>query len=127
MCVDAETLARAGRGRTPRARIAGSPRPAPAPPNRLLIIDGAYEGNETVPLARQLGYTPIVPPNPNRLFRWEYDRLAYRRRNEIEPLFRRLKGYHRLLCRYDKLDFLFMGFIVLALIVETSRFSVNRS
>jgi len=29
-------------------------------------------------------------------------------------------------CRFDKLDVLFTGFIVLALIVEALRFSVNR-
>ena len=30
-------------------------------------MDGAYEGDETLRLARQLGYTPIVPPNPKPL------------------------------------------------------------
>ena len=62
----------------------------PAPPDCLLLMDGAYEGDETLRLARQLGYTPIVPPNPNRLKPWALDRIAYRRRNEIERLFRRL-------------------------------------
>jgi len=76
-------------------------------------MDSAYEGDETLRLARQLGYTPIVPPNPNRLKPWELDRIAYRRRNEIERLFRRLKSYRRVFCRFDKLDVLFTGFIVL--------------
>ena len=39
----------------------------PAPPGCLLIMDRAYEGDETLQLARQLGYTPVVPPKPNRL------------------------------------------------------------
>ena len=60
-----------------------------------LIMDSAYEGDETLRLARELGYTPVVPPNPNRLAQWEYDKVIYRRRNEIERLFRRLKGYRR--------------------------------
>jgi transposase len=97
-----------------------------APPDCLLLMDGAYEGDETLRLARQLGYTPIVPPNPNRLNPWELDHVAYRRRNEIERLFRRLKGYRRVFCRYDKLDVVFTGFIVLALIAEGLRVSVNR-
>jgi transposase len=97
----------------------------PAPPDCLLIMDRAYEGDETLRLARQLGYTPVVPPNPNRKSPWEYDRAAYRRRNEIERLFRRLKSYRRVFCRFDKLDVLFTGFIVLALIIEALRFSVN--
>ena len=90
-----------------------------------LIMDAAYQGDETLRLARQLGYTPVVPPNPQRLAQWEYDRVVYRRRNEIERLFRRLKGYRRVFSRFDKLDVLFSGFIVLALIFEALRFSVN--
>ena len=89
-------------------------------------MDGAYEGDETLRWSRELGYRPVVPPNPNRLTPGDYDTLAYRRRNEIERLFRRLKGYRRVFCRFDKLDVLFTGFIVLALIVEALRFSVNR-
>jgi transposase len=98
----------------------------PVPAGCLLIMDSAYEGDETLRLARQLGYTPVVPPNPNRLEPWAYDRLAYRRRNQIERLFRRLKAYRRIFCRFDKLDALFAGFIVFALIIEALRVSVNR-
>jgi transposase len=90
-----------------------------------LIMDRAYEGNETLQLARELGYSPVVPPNPNRLDPWEYDRVLYRRRNEIERLFRRLKAYRRVFSRFDKLDVLFVGFIVFSLIFEALRFSVN--
>ena len=84
-------------------------------------MDCAYEGDETRELARELGYEPVVPPNPKRLRPWQYDRVAYRRRNEIERLFRRLKGYRRVFCRFDKLDVIFASFIVLALIVEALR------
>ena len=84
----------------------------PVPEGCYLIMDRAYHGDETLRLARQLGYVPVVPPNPNRLHPWEYDRIIYRRRNEIERLFRRLKGYRRVFCRFDKLDVLFTGFIV---------------
>jgi transposase len=98
----------------------------PVPAGCYLIMDSAYEGDETLRLARQLGYTPIVPPNPNRRNLWEYDRVIYRRRNEIERLFRRLKSYRRVFCRFDKLDALFTGFIVFALIIEALRISVNR-
>ena len=97
----------------------------PVPTDVYLIMDAAYQGDETLRLARQLGYTPVVPPNPQRLAQWEYDRVVYRRRNEIERLFRRLKGYRRVFSRFDKLDVLFSGFIVLALIFEALRVSVN--
>jgi transposase len=106
-----------------RERLQGG---GPVPAGLPLIMDSAYEGDETQRLARELGYAPVVPPNPNRRLPWDYDRAAYRHRNEIERLFRRLKGYRRVFCRFDKLDVLFTGFIVLALIVEALRFSVNR-
>jgi len=34
----------------------------------------------------------------------------YKRRNEIERLFRRLKGCRRIFSRFDKLDVMFMAF-----------------
>ena len=83
-----------------------------------LVMDRAYEGDETRQLALDLGFTPVVPPNQTRLAPWEYDREMYRRRNEIERLFRRLKGFRRIFSRFDKLDVMFLAFIHFALIVD---------
>ncbi len=55
-----------------------------------LLMDRAYEGNETRQLVLDLGMLPIVPPKSNRLQPWGYDRALYKKRNEIERLFRRL-------------------------------------
>ena len=85
---------------------------------RFLIMDRAYEGDETRELAEKLGYTPVVPPKSNRLDPWDYDRELYKRRNEVERLFRRLKGFRRLATRYDKLDIMFLAFIVIACIFQ---------
>jgi transposase len=60
-----------------------------------LIMDRAYEGAETRQLALEPGFIPVVPPKQNRITAWEYDRAMYKRRNEIERLFRRLKGFRR--------------------------------
>ena len=49
-----------------------------------LIMDRAYEGDETRQLALDLGFIPVVPPNPNRIAPWQYDRAMYRRRNEVD-------------------------------------------
>ena len=70
------------------------------------------------------GYTPVIPPKTNRRQPWDYNRQMYKRRNEVERLFRRLKGYRRVFTRYDKLDVIFLAFITLALIHDTLR-SVN--
>jgi transposase len=42
----------------------------------------------------------------------------YKQRNEVERLFRRLKGYRRIFSRFDKLDVVLMFFIHFALIVD---------
>jgi transposase len=57
-----------------------------------LIMDKAYEGNETRQLALDLGFVPVVPPLSTRVDPWTYSKAWYRRRNEIERLFRRLKA-----------------------------------
>lgn len=93
------------------------------PPNRplYLLMDKAYEGDETRQLALDLGFTPVVPPKTNRLEPWDYDREMYKRRNEVERLFRRLKGFRRIFSRFDKLDVMFAAFIHFALIVDALR------
>jgi transposase len=83
-----------------------------------LLMDRAYEGDETRQLALDLGFTPVVPPKANRIAPWTYDRNLYKRRNEIERLFRRLKGYRRIFSRFDKLDIMFKAFLNFALIVD---------
>jgi transposase len=78
-------------------------------------MDMAYEGDETRGLASLLGFRPVVPPNPQRLKPWKLDKKAYRERNQVERLFRRLKGFRRIFTRYDKLDALFSAFVTFAL------------
>jgi transposase len=106
-------------------KLLGGIGPLPAPLH--LIMDRAYEDNETLQLALDFGFIPVVPPRPQRLEPWQHDKAMYRRRNEIERLFRRLKGFRRIFSRFDKLDLVFLAFLHFALIVEALRylFSVN--
>jgi transposase len=83
-----------------------------------MVMDRAYEGDATRQLVLQLGFEPVVPPHPNRRHPWVYDRGLYRRRNEIERLFRRLKGFRRIFSRFEKLDLMFTAFIHFALIID---------
>ncbi|WP_155767013.1 IS5 family transposase [Xanthomonas hortorum] len=86
-----------------------------------LLMDRAYEGNETRQLALDLGFVPVVPPKSNRVEPWEYNREMYKRRNEVERLFRRLKGYRRIFSRFEKLDVMFLGFLSFVLVVDGLR------
>src|SRR5271156_980994 len=91
------------------------------PEEVCLLMDRAYEGDETRQLVLDLGMVPVVPPKSNRIEPWEYDRALYRKRNEIERLFRRLKGFRRIFSCFEKLDVVFVAFLYFALIVEALR------
>ena len=97
-------------------KLLGGIGPLPAPLH--LIMDRAYEDNETRQLALDFGYLPVVPPKCNRLEPWQYDKAMYKKRNEIERLFRRLKGFRRIFSRFEKLDIVFLAFLAFVLIVE---------
>ncbi|MFN8683405.1 IS5 family transposase [Paracoccus sp. P2] len=83
-----------------------------------MLMDRAYEGDETRQLVLDLGLEPVVPPKANRKKPWEYDRELYKRRNEVERLFRRLKGFRRIFSRFEKLDIMFRAFLNFVLIVD---------
>ena len=86
-----------------------------------MLMDRAYEGDETRQLVIDLGMIPVVPPKSNRITPWEYDRALYKKRNEVERLFRRLKGFRRIFSRFEKLDIVFLAFLHFALIFEALR------
>lgn len=83
-----------------------------------LLMDRAYEGNRTRAKSIDLGYIPVVPPKANRKDPWEYDKELYKKRNEIERFFLRIKRFRRVFTRYDKLDLVFSGFIYFAMIMD---------
>lgn len=81
-------------------------------------MDRAYEGDETRQMVLDFGFEPVVPPKSNRRNPWPYNRQIYKKRNEVERLFRRLKGFRRVFSRFEKLDTMFAAFIHIALIFD---------
>ena len=81
-------------------------------------MDKAYEGDETRQKAVAQGFIPVVPPKSNRKNPWEYDKKLYKQRNEIERYFLRLKRFRRVFTRYDKLDAMYAGFIIFAMLFD---------
>ena len=69
----------------------------------------------------KVGVVQVVPPKATRLDPWDYNREIYKRRNEIEQLFRGLKGFRRIFSRFEKLDVIMLGFILFALINDALR------
>lgn len=86
-----------------------------------LLMDSAYEGDETRTAAWARNFIPVVPPHPKRKQPWSFDKHWYRQRNEVERLFRRIKAYRRVLTRDDKLDVMFAAFVTIALLCERLR------
>ena len=92
------------------------------PPGEVaLLMDSAYQDNATRALAQQLGFVPVVPPNPQRREHWLLDKALYRRRNEVERLFRRIKAWRRVFTRYDKSDVMYA-----ALITQSTELKLKR-
>jgi len=81
-------------------------------------MDKAYEDDKTRSVAIENNFSPVVPPKSNRKEPWTYDKKLYKKRNEIERFFRRIQEYRRVFTRYEKLDVMYLGVWVFAMIVE---------
>lgn len=81
-------------------------------------MDRAYEDDQTRALAEKQGFNVVVPPKKNRKQPWVYDKELYKRRNEVERYFLRLKRFRKVFTRYDKLDTIFLSVITLAMIFD---------
>lgn len=85
--------------------------------SKFVLMDRAYEGDETRQTARDVGLKPVVPPKRNRREPWIYNKKLYKGRNEVERFFRRIKDFRRIATRYDKLDTMFLAFLNFVTIV----------
>lgn len=81
-------------------------------------MDRAYEGEVTRRLVQEQGIQPVVPPRRTRKEPWLYDKALYKKRNEVERFFCRLKRFRRIATRYDKLDVMFLFYINLVCFLD---------
>jgi transposase len=84
---------------------------------RAVCADRAYDSDA---LRAQLAAAPVpkeavIPPRANRRVQYPYDPERYRQRNRVERLVGRLKQFRAVATRYDKLDGMFGGLVVLCL------------
>jgi len=84
-------------------------------------MDRAYADIKTRFTAWELCFHAVVPPKTNTVDKWEYDKELYKKRNEIERFFRRLKAFRAIFTRYDKLDSIFSVSVLFASIVIVLR------
>lgn len=83
-----------------------------------VLMDKAYGDDATMKLVSDKGLIAVVPPKSNRKCPWDYDRDEYKKRNEVERLFCRLKRFRRVFTRYEKTDIMYITFINIALIYD---------
>ena len=84
-------------------------------------MDKAYADFKTRFTAWTLGFQAVLPPKANMVDKWEYDKVLYKKRNEIERFFRRLKAFRAVFTRYDKLDVIFSASVLFACIIVLLR------
>ena len=83
------------------------------PPSAELVADKGYDSRALREWLEARG-TPVIPPRRYRKVQYAYDRAAYRQRNIIERMFRRLKDWRRIATRYDRNLTSFMSAVALA-------------
>lgn len=82
-----------------------------------IIADAAYDSDAIRQRGRRLKAKVCIKPNPTRKVKKRYDKKTYKRRNQIERFFGRLKRCRRIATRYEKKPANFAGFIWLAALI----------
>ena len=67
-----------------------------------LLADKAYDTNEIIAKARELGMDPVIPPKRNRREPRDYDQALYRLRHLVENGFLEFKQWRGVATRYAK-------------------------
>ena len=86
-----------------------------------LLMDKAYEEDETRRIAARDGRAVVVPPKSNRKNPWEYDKILYKKRNEVERMSGTINENRRIATRYDKLACVYLSFVYLAFLKNALR------
>ena len=67
-----------------------------------LLADKAYDTNEIIAGAQELGMDPVIPPKRNRKEKRDYDQALYRLRHLVENGFLDFKQWRGVATRYAK-------------------------
>ena len=68
------------------------------------LSDRAYDADRLIHLTESQGSKIVIPPKSNRIDQREYDRHIYKERHLVECFFGKLKVFHRVSTRYEKLS-----------------------
>ena len=80
-----------------------------------VIADAGYDSDPLRRfIARELGATPQIKPNPTRAGRLAIDWALYKERHLVECFFNRIKRFRRIALRCEKTVASFKAFVALA-------------
>jgi transposase len=91
----------------------GQPRKRPA----QLVGDKGYSFPSARRLLRRRGIAAVIPTKSDQRRRPNFDRTAYRGRNQVERSVGRLKQFRRVATRYDKRAVNYLAWVTLATVV----------
>jgi transposase len=83
-------------------------------PVKAAVADRSFDSDAIRADLKRRGIKAVIPPLACRKRPIGYDKRAYRGRNAVERLFRKLKQFRRIATRYEKLDETFLALIHLA-------------
>lgn len=87
-------------------------------PPRRFIADKAYDADRLRRWLAERHIIAVIPSTASRYKPYPLNRRAYRRRNQIERLFCRLKNWRRVATRYDRLARNYLAGLALAAVVS---------
>ncbi|NHN95196.1 IS5 family transposase [Acetobacter thailandicus] len=73
------------------------------------LADKAYDADRLTDKLTECGITPVISHKRNRMTRRETDFALYRERNLVERFFNKLKQFHAIATRYDKMKSTFLA------------------
>ena len=78
-----------------------------------VMLDKGYDANRIRQRLSAEGIEAVIPPINSRAAVIHYDRTRYRRRNQVERFFNKIKHFRRIATRYDKLSQTFFSAVYL--------------
>ena len=91
---------------------------------RWIVADRGFDSDVFRRRLRRLRIRACIPPLPTRKRLLPYHRGFYRHRHKVENCFGRLKRFHRIATRYDKLALCFDAFLCFAIALDWLAYSV---
>lgn len=89
-----------------------------------VVADRGFDAKTFRQELLDLAATPCIPPRQSNRIQYHYSELLYSHRHVVENFFARIKRYRRVGTRYEKLRETFLGFVMLAAILDWLHFEV---